>query len=1205
MKLKTHHLVTILGWLLFCHVPCLQAQEMAFTASWPGISNYAKPEKVALTEVLEELSKRHRVFFTYEKKYLQDRFLTKNNGLDRSNLESAMAQLFRNSDLSYRKIGERNYVIFKRKKAPEPFTKKVVMRSKKPERRTPPKLYPLHRRPAPYLVPMQFTVSGQVTSEDGEPLIGATVQLKGDPTRGTVTDIDGRYELTIPDGNGVLLVSYTGYETTEIPVENQETIDITLRTQASVLDEVVVVGYGSQLKRDVIGSVSTIKSKDLQSFNASSVDQQLQGLASGVQVSATSGVPGAPVRVLVRGTNSLFSGTEPLWIIDGMILSNQGGGELGGFSRNAGTAPFNPLATLNPNDIESVEILKDAAATAIYGSRGANGVVIVTTKTGKTGRGGLNLDVNYGINNVVRGPEEIGFVDGPTWLSLADQARANNGLPPFEPNDILDDSRDPTATLSRDQIANTNWFDRALNNNAQFYEVNLSASRANQRLSYYLSGNYRNEESILTADHMEKVTLRANLDFDPLDNLTISSKINLSYTDRERAPNGGAPGGNANLANGGYNMANTGALPILPVYHPTLTDNEGNPILFDPLSGRNLAATLDRNNYINDVETYRGLGGLHFEYRLPFIKGLALRSELSYDFIQTNNIEWANTVIREDSKYGFDFSSTFQRLNYNLYARFNRDFGNVHNINIVAGAESTAQNNRVRNLEAQEIFGSAQELGAPGDVLRVSAGLGGERYFRGYFGRLNYSLMDRYLLGLSYRRDGSSVFTEEFRWGDFLAASAGWIVTDEPWVGNIGPVNFLKIKGSFGQTGNSAISPVATETTYAGWGRYGDVGAGDLLSTIGNEAVTWETTDSWDAAVEFELWEGRLGGSVGYYLQNVQDMLFQVPIPSSSGIFNSSPRIWQNIGDMQNNGWEIDLNSVNIRTGSFTWRSNFNFTTNRNEVQRLVGENDEIYNVRSSPLVTRVGDPIAFFRLARFAGIHPEGGYELIEEMDLEHFEATGETRPTGRLIPATRANLQRHLFDMTDKTGLPTFFGGFNNTFTYKGFELGILFSFSGGNYIYDRAERAAVSVTGARQFRQDMVGNTWTTDNPDAEYPALNWLNRYDVINEDGTISEGERFDNRRAGQVHDRFLQKGDFIRLRNLSLSYNLPAAFVQRLSLRNVRLTLAANNLLTITGYEGYDPEVVNIGGDRNLQQGWVGVQLPQVERYNFRLNVSF
>jgi len=1051
------------------------------------------------------------------------------------------------------------------------------------------------------------TVSGSVTDlADETQLPGVNVLVKG-TSQGTVTDVDGNYSITVPNSEAILVFSSVGYETEEIAVGNQSTINLSLAPDIQSLSEVVVVGYGTQLKRDVTGAISTVKAEELSNFKAApTLDQALQGQATGVQVSSTSGVPGAPTRVLIRGTNSISSGTEPLWIIDGMVLSGQGGGEQGGLGRNASTTGQNPLATINPNDIESVEVLKDASATAIYGSRGANGVIIVTTKSGKGGKGTTDLSINYGITDVVRGPEQIGFVGGPTWLGLVDQARANRGLPEFDPNSLLNDSRDPTAVLDRSQIANTNWFDEALRQGS-FMDVNLSTSNATEKTNYYLSGNYREDKSILEGGRLRRYATRANVDFYPAKNFSVGSRIALSYTNNERAPNGGAPGGNANIARGGYNIANGGALPIFPIFNPNFQDDDGNPILFDPLSGRNLRATINRDNYVNDLETYRAIGGLNLNYNIPFIEGLSVRSELSFDFQHASNVEWGNTVIREDSKYAFDNGTTFRRLNYNIYGTYNRDFGNSHNINLVAGAESTEQQTRRRNTEAQQLFGEAQDLGSPGDVQRVSNGLGGERYFRGFFGRFNYKLMDRYIVGLSYRRDASSVFAPEERWGNFLAASAGWIISDEEFMKNVTPIEFLKLRGSFGQTGNSAIDPLATETGYAAWGRYGDVGAGDLLTRIGNRSVTWETTNAYDVGLDFELVGNRVSGSVGYYLQDAQDLLLQVQIPQSSGLFTNGPRIWDNIGDLRNQGFEFTLNTINIDQGGFQWSSSFNLTTNQNEVVRLTGgEDEELYNVRDSPLVTTAGESIGYFRMAEYAGIDPQGGYELINEMDLELFEETGERVRTGNTIPATRSNLQDHLFDFKDKTGLPTFFGGFTNNFRYKGLELSAVLVFSGGNYIYDRAERSQSYVyTGGGIIRESIVGNTWTEGNTNAEWPQLSWNRRYDIVNEDGTISENQRFDNQRSGQVHDKFLKKGDFLRMRTLQLAYNLPATLMERWSMNGIRVYVSANNLFTITEFDGYDPEAVNLGGNRNLGQGWVGVTLPQIRSWNIGATFSF
>ncbi|WP_157637980.1 SusC/RagA family TonB-linked outer membrane protein [Flexithrix dorotheae] len=1048
-------------------------------------------------------------------------------------------------------------------------------------------------------------VTGTVISKsDGNPLPGVSVVVKG-TTTGTVTDIDGQYKLSVSQ-EAELEFSFVGFHNKIVPVGSQSVIDVSLEEDITQLDEIIVTGYGSQMKREVTGSISKVKSKDLSTFPAISVDQNLQGLASGVQVSSVNGVPGAPTRVMVRGTNSISTGTEPLWIIDGMVLSTPG--ELNGFSRNSSTSGQNPLAMINPGDIESVEVLKDAAATAIYGSRGANGVIIVTTKTGKSKTGTFNVNYQQGVSKVVRGPNEIGFTNGDQWLSLIDQARANSGLDPYDPNSILNNGRDPNAVLDRSQTTNTNWFDQVLRDGS-FQDINISTSKGAEKSSYYISGQYRKDESVLNANTFERLSLRTNLDFSPVNNLDLGLRATFSYADNERAPNGGAPGGNSNMATPGYNAVNDFVFPWLPVYHPTATDLSGNPILFDPLSGRNPAASMNKNNYINDVTSFRAIAGVFADYQIPGVEGLKLHTEFAHDFYQTSNIEWGNTVIREGSNYAFDFSSTFQRTNYNVYFNYNKDFGTDHNISITAGTESTAENNRRRNTEADQLIGTAKEVGSPGNVQRVSNGLGGEIYFRGYFGRLNYKLKDKYLFGLSYRYDGSSVFDESKRWGSFPAVSAGWIISEEAFMSGSSFFNLLKLRGSYGQTGNSNISATAKLTSYATWGRYGDVGAGDLLTTIGNKDVTWETTSATDVGVDFEVLENRISGSIGYYHQNVTDMLYQVPIPVSSGIFSNTPTIWDNIGDMKNSGIEFSINAIVMNKNDFKWDLGFNFTTNKNKVVKLTGEDAELYDVRSNGMVTREGDRLSFFRLARYAGIHTEGGYELIEEMDLDLFNETGERVATGNLIPATRSNLQNHLFDNTEKTALPTYFGGFNSNFTYKGFDLGAYFSFSGGNYIFDNAQFSQTYIGNAGNIlRSDMVNNTWTDQNKNATYPKLVWNARHDVINEDGTISENERFDPQRSGQRHDKYLQKGDYIRLRTLSLGYSLPKSVLESIHVQKLRVYVMANNLWTITGYDGYDPEVVSTDGDaqsRNINQGWVGVQIPQVKTFSFGVNLGF
>lgn len=1057
------------------------------------------------------------------------------------------------------------------------------------------------------------TISGKVTSgEDGLTLPGVNVVIDG-TSQGTVTDVDGNYIIQA-SGNAQLVFSSVGYLPQTISVNGRSVVNVTMQVDVMQLQEIVVTGYGEQNKRDLTGAISSVKSKQLAEFSAPSLDAALQGQAAGIQVTSAGGVPGAPVRVLIRGTNSLTSGTEPLWIIDGMPISNP----ITGFANGQGGAMAqSPLANINPNDIESIEILKDAAATAIYGSRGSNGVILVTTKTGKGNQGSFSIDLNQGVTDLTRSPEDLGFVNGDQWLELADQARANSGLGEFDPNILLNNGRDPNAVISRNQLTNTNWFDQILQKGS-FTDLNLSTSKGTENTAYYISGQYRKDEGVLKGNDFTRAAMRANLDFNPVKNLSFGTRLTISYTknDRVKSSGSGTPGGNNQIAFGGFGQANGGALPIYPIWHPTAVDAEGNPLYFDPLSGNNLLASIDRNNLINDNQQYRGLGSVFAEYALPWVPGLSIRAEGAIDFIQSNTILWANTVVRVGSNYAFQDTKTFRNYNYNVYATYNKTFAE-HDLNLVFGTESQQSDNAGMYIEGDQLLGPLKQAGTPVNLIRVGGNtLGGERYIKSFFGRANYKFKDKYLLGASLRRDGSSVFTEENRWSFFTAFSGGWILSEEQFMENISFVNFLKVRGSFGQTGNQDIDPFATEFGYTGWSRYGSrdagVGAGDNLSRIGNQAITWETTNAYDFGVDFEILQGKVAGSAGYYMQNVTDLILQVPIAQSSGIFSGGPTIAANIGDMKNYGLEfsLDVNALNVN--GFRWDISANLTTNANEVTSLNSALDESgAGINEGNTITRAGAKVGAFFMNRYAGIDPETGVEMIYALDRDHLDATNEYRVlleggAPKMIPATRSNTDNNRFLEEDKTGLPTYFGGFTNSFSYKGFDLNVMFSFQGGNWIYDESERGWTQIgTGGNILRADLIDNSWTPENRDAIYPELRWNYRYDIDNDGNTANAGsQRYDIRRS---LDRYAYKGDFLRLRSLQIAYTVPAEITQRFSVQNLRIYLRGNNLLTLTGFDGYDPEAVSFGGaqSRNLGQGFINPEIPQLRSWSAGLSVTF
>lgn len=1051
----------------------------------------------------------------------------------------------------------------------------------------------------------EILVSGRVTSaEDGQPLPGVTVLVKG-TTVGTATDINGAYSLNAPE-EGTLVFSFIGFQNQEVQIAGRTTIDIVLLTDIEQLQEIVVVGYGTQKRRDVIGSVASIKSAELTQMPVPSLDAGLQGLAAGVQAVGTGGTPGAPVRVLVRGTNSISSGTDPLYIVDGMPIY----AGLNNLERSVSTTPQSPLATINPNDIESIEVLKDAAATAIYGSRGSNGVIIITTKRGKEGKGTVDVNYSTGVSNLYRTADDIGFANSREWFQLMDQARANSGLSPFDPNINIGLFVDnPKSRLTRQEAENTqtDWFNEIMRSGS-FQDLNVSASQGSGKTSYFLSANYRDDQGVLKNNRFQRMSARANLDFSPVNNLRAGTRLNFAYTKNNRVKSDGggglqaSSGGNA----GGWAQANRNALPWYRVYDP---DNRGG--YWNPLSGNNLLANIDTDHLRDEVEQYRALGNFFAEYSLPWIKGLSIRSEFSLDYIQNNSIFWVSGVLRELGNYATDQSVTSNNYNYNAYATYARTFGQ-HSVSAVFGTESQRTRMYRRFGEGDRLISAYQQLGSPDNRMNMFAGLSSERYLRAYFGRADYKFKDRYLVGLSLRSDGVSVFAPENRWGTFTALSAGWIISDEPFF-SVPQVSLLKLRGSFGQTGNQNIPPNLDVTLFHNDRRYGVmelIGGGTSVRNIGNRNLRWETTNSYDVGVDFGLLRDRISGSFAYYLQDVNDMLLQVPVPFSTGLDGSSS-IWANAGQLINKGIEFSVNSVNVSTDHFRWTTSFNLTTNRNEV---VGLNPDVdsrgQGIITGNTITKKGGRLGAYFLAEYAGIDPERGVEMIHEIDRARFLQTGETVKTGRLIPATQSNVRDHRI-ISDRSGLPTYFGGITNTFNYKGFDLSILVSFMGGNYIYDYAQhRASYAQRGQQVLRSDLIGNTWTPENRNAQYPQLRWDSSYpwDWNATTGEWREGVGNYNHET-IFHDRFLQKVNFVRLRNIQLGYNLPSDLVSRLKMQSIRAYVTATNLLTFTPYEGWDPEVIVTTGSAqavNLAPGIINAPpLPHLRTFTVGVNVQF
>jgi TonB-linked SusC/RagA family outer membrane protein len=1067
------------------------------------------------------------------------------------------------------------------------------------------------------LLAQTMTVTGRITSaEDETGLPGVNIIVEG-TSHGTVTDLEGFYSIEAESGQ-VLVFSSVGYVAEKVLLENQSVINLAMSPDVTTLEEMVVIGYGTQKKRDVIGSVSSIKSEELTQVPSPSLEGMMQGLATGVSVSQSSGVPGAPVTIKIRGLSSISLNTNPLWIVDGMPIYSGGGLE-----NTQGSTGQSPLSMINPNDIESIDVLKDAKATAIYGSRGNNGVIIITTKSGKGSKGTTSVDYHAGITDLTRTPGDIGFANTQQWFELVETARFNSSkteqnpegaFTPFDPRSITAFFKDdPTYHLTRAEAlaVNTDWFGEILRK-GYYHDLNVSSSRGFEKGAFYISGAYRNDNSVLKENQLQRLSVRANLNFQPVNNLEVGARLSFAYTqnNRQKTQSGGAAGNNNGGAVGGFGQANRGALPWFPIYNHVHSSGYWNP-----MSGSNLTANIDPDLMLDIVDQYRGIGNVYMDYRVPFVDGLSLRGEISGDFIQNNSVFWIADVLRELGSYAFERAATVNNTNYNLYATFSRNFGDNHNILAVIGTESQRFKQYTRDLEGQNLTGTYQQLGIPQDKLSMHARLSGEEFLRAYFGRIDYKFMDRYLAGLSFRRDGSSKFRSEKRWGFFPAASAGWIISDEAFMTNVPVLTFLKLRASYGITGNKDVNSNLFETLYVNrvnW-RYGTddlIAAGTRVTNIGNPDLTWETASTVDFGFDFGLLDDRISGSAGYYIRTTTDLLLSSPLPNSAGVEGGN--IWDNVGDLQNFGFEFDIRSVNVSSNNWKWTTNFNVSTNDSRILTMTPDLDRSGRgmIRGNEILKTDGRINTYF-MAEDAGVDPEKGVNMIWEIDYDLYERTGETVKTGRKIPATKTNLQRHRIIHENKTSVPRVFGGLNNTLRYRGFDFSILFSFNFGNYIYDYQEQRATDVQyGQVVLRTALIDNTWTPDHRDARYPELRWQGNYDwdwdpdIPNPDWT---GDPEDPRAMGywvkngngnyknetENWTKYLYRGDFIRLRNVQLGYNIPGSILSRAGFDHIRVYISGTNLWTWTPeYTGWDPE----------SGGW---NLPLLKVYSAGINVQF
>jgi TonB-linked SusC/RagA family outer membrane protein len=962
-------------------------------------------------------------------------------------------------------------------------------------------------------------LTGKVTDIDNLPLPGVSIKVKGS-TVGTVTGADGNFRLSVPASATTLVVTHVGYNNTEVPIGDGP-INITLKAGDKTLSEVIVVGYGTKIRRDVTSSIAKVGSKEFQNLPLPSFESALQGRAAGVFINSGSGKLGQALKIRVRGISSISASQQPFVVIDGVPAITQA---LGSY-----TEPDNPLATLNPDDIESIEVLKDAASAAIYGSRASNGVILVTTKSGKVGKTKINFGVFTGWSTPTK---KHTFLDADQYRELFGAAAENVGLVG------ADEFQANTGTDDWNSTNNSNWADKAFQDGG-VTQYSLSISGGDSRTKFLVSGSWNDQTGILLDNSLSRMNGRLNLDHSVSNKIRLGANLSLIKSDNHRVSSD----------NAFTNPLQINALPsVQPIY---LADGSPNPntLYYNYL--------IDHEHASRNAITYRTLSSIYGEYNIS--SNLTFRSQIGLDWINLQEEEYLGRETLDGAPAGSAFNGqvTSSVVTYTNTLNYRQQFGSRHSLDGIAGIEF--QQGKTSDLDATgKGFPSNnfKKLVSATDIEDANS-TETEYAFVSYFARGNYKLDDKYLLGLSLRVDGSSRFGPDNRYGFFPAVSAGWIMSEEGFLNNSNTISFLKLRGSYGKTGNAEIGNFSSRSLVEATD-YANV-PGLVTSQIGVNDLSWESTNQMDFGVDFGLFNNRLTGEIDYFNKKTTDLLLNAPIPAILG-FTS---ITKNIGSMNNNGWEFVLNGA-ILKGDLNWTASFNISTYRNEVTKLVSPVSPTSRTLGR---LAVGHPYGEFFGKMYAGVDPNTGDALYYTAD---FNTTNNYA----------AGVDTVLGDPN-----PDFYGGLNNHFSYKGFDLDIQCQFVKGGDLYNIAG-----------FFQSVNGDYFDNQTID----QMNyWKKPGDITN----IPQPRLYDGNGAGKS-SRWMQDGSYFRVKSVNLGYNIPRKILTRARIDNARIYVAASNLFTFTKYDGYDPEI-NTTYTGNINLGHDFYTPPQAKTVSIGINVGF
>ncbi len=1035
-----------------------------------------------------------------------------------------------------------------------------------------------------FVLSQSKTVTGLVNDENGSPLPGATVQLKGSETIGAITDFDGNFSISIPsDAQQVLVVSYIGYLNEEVDVTNQISINVNLQPDTEALEEVVVVGYGTVLKRDLTGSVSSVKVEDDVSRAAATVDQLLQGRASGVQVTQNAANPNSGVSVRIRGTNSLRGNNEPLYVVDGVIISSAGEdvGAVG--TGNTGQDPQSGLNGINPRDIERIEILKDASATAIYGSRGANGVVLITTKSGsqEDGKGKFNIYFTSTVTDITK---TYDMLDGVGYANYSNAARAAAGESPryrVEGGNVFSYLTNPDGTPS-DTVDNTanelyDWQDYIYNQGISS-NLGVTFSGASDSGDYYLSAGFNDMNGLIDNASFQTTDLRLNLNYDINEKLRVEARLSTFFSESDFAEGGDLIGGDQSFVQQtvSYN-------PIIANGLEDVSDFFDGNVLSNPIAWIDDFTDESKENRVIAslaVKYKFNVPGLQYEFRV----GGNLRDKDRSRFYGLTTWQGANSN-------GLFQQMKLNALTYqvNNFLRYNRNINRNHRVNATLGVTYDVRDVSSSTYAVQDFVTAQLGTDQPflGQVISNPLLLrAADQQMFSLLGRVNYTFKNKYVLTASFRRDGVSKFSENNRYGFFPSFAFAWRAGSEKFIRNLDLFSSLKFRAGWGQIGNHGIGPYGTLPNYgASSSLYGTPTNGTtvpiVLNNIPNPDLTWETTEQINIGVDFGFNNGKISGTIDVYEKNTKDLLQQTPIPTSSGFSN----MLINRGTLENKGVELGLDVTVIDKGDLNLSFGGNIAFNKTKIENLGLIAGDIlmpfesvnqgsgYGVQQIPSYlgntpsrgNSIKFPINIFleghETALFYGWKTDGIFKSGDTM----YRINGSMSQPGD-IKVLDLNGDGQV-DLNDRTIIgnpnPDYIYGFNMNLSYKGFSLRALFNGTEGNDIVNgNMYRFGYAEGTYRNIIKEAWTDRWSAENPNGTYPRLGYSSNL-------------------FAAAMDRFVEDGSYLRLKNITLNYDVPLKPDNFIDSANVYVT--GTNLFTWTDYSGYDPEITTFMYDGLIQ----------------------